>query len=86
MANLLDWFSPAEIVSLPDGLSVGDSLVIQPPLYAETVRVTAPDGGVQDLPVGADTLLYNDTESAGTVYRLEILQAGEVKGEPELWG
>ena len=78
MANMLDWFSPAEIVSLPDGLSVGDSLVIQPPLYADTVRVTAPDGGVQELPVGADALLYSDTDQLG-LYHLEILQSGEIK-------
>ena len=78
MANMLDWFSPAEIVSLPDGLSVGDSLVIQPPLYAETVRVTAPDGGVQEFPVGADELLYSDTDQLG-LYHLEILQSGEIK-------
>ena len=78
MANLLDWFSPAEIVSLPDGLSVGDALVIQPPLFAESVRVTAPDGGVQVLPVRGDALVYSDTRQLG-IYLLEIVVAGEVK-------
>ena len=78
MANLLDWFSPAEIVSLPDGLSVGDALVIQPPLFAESVQVTAPDGGVQVLPVRGDTLVYSDTRQLG-IYLLEIVVAGEVK-------
>ncbi len=78
MANLLDWFSPAEIVSLPDGLSVGDALVIQPPLFAESLRVTAPDGGVQILPVRGDALVYSDTDQLG-IYLLEIVVAGEVK-------
>ncbi|MDE2821867.1 MAG: VWA domain-containing protein [Chloroflexota bacterium] len=78
MANLLDWFSPAEIVSLPDGLSVGDVLVIQPPLFAESVRVTAPDGGVQVLPVRGDALVYSDTDQLG-IYLLEIVVAGEIK-------
>ena len=78
MANLLDWFSPAEIVSLPDGLSVGDALVIQPPLFAESVRVTAPDGSVQVLPVRGDALVYSDTRQLG-IYLLEIVVAGEVK-------
>ncbi|MCY4538510.1 MAG: hypothetical protein OXE52_09815, partial [Chloroflexi bacterium] len=78
MANLLDWFSPAEIVSLPDGLSVGDALVIQPPLFAESARVTAPDGSVQVLPVRGDALVYSDTDQLG-IYLLEIVVAGEVK-------
>ena len=77
MANLLDWFSPAEIVSLPDGLSVGDALVIQPPLLADSVRVTAPDGTVQELPVQGDTVLFSGTDQLG-LYRMEIVQAGEV--------
>lgn len=78
MANLLDWFSPAEIVSLPDGLSVGDALVIQPPLFAESARVTAPDGSVQVLPVRGDALVYSATDQLG-IYLLEIVVAGEVK-------
>lgn len=78
MANLLDWFSPAEIVSLPDGLSVGDALVIQPPLFAESVRVTAPNDSAQVLPVRGDALVYSDTDQIG-IYTLEIMQAGEVQ-------
>ena len=77
MANLLDWFSPAEIVSLPNGLSVGDALVIQLPLLADSVRVTAPDGAVHDLPANDRTLVFSDTSQLG-LYLLEILQAGEV--------
>ncbi len=78
MANLLDWFSPAEIVALPDGLSVGDALVIQPPLFAESARITAPDGSVQVLPVRGEALVYSDTDQLG-IYLLEIVVAGEVK-------
>ena len=77
MANLLDWFSPADIVSLPDGLSVGDSLVIQPPLLADGLRITSPTGEVRDLPVNGNTLVFTDTSQLG-LYRLEIIQAGEV--------
>lgn len=78
MANLIDWFTPAEILSLPDGLSVGDALVIQPPLFAESARITAPDGSVQVLPVRGDALVYTATDQLG-IYLLEIVQAGEVK-------
>ena len=77
MANLMDWFSPADIVSLPDGVTVGDVLVISPPLLAETVRVTTPAGRVQDLPVDGDRVAFADTAQLG-LYRLEILQGGEV--------
>ena len=77
MANLLDWFSPVDIVSLPDGLSVGDPLVIQPPLLADGVRITLPTGETRDLPVNGKTLVFTDTNQLG-LYRLEIVQAGEV--------
>ena len=77
MANLIDWFSPADIVPLPDGLSVGDVLVISPPLHAESVRITAPDGSARELPVEGEPLAYTDTGQLG-LYLLEILQAGEV--------
>jgi len=77
MANLLDWFSPADIVSLPDGLSVGDVLVISPPLLAESIRITRPDGSVHELPIDGDRVAFANTDQLG-LYRLEILQDGEV--------
>lgn len=77
MANLMDWFSPSDIVSLPDGLTVGDVLVISPPLIAESIRVTTPEGTVHELPVEGDKVAFADTGKLG-LYRLEVLQAGEV--------
>ena len=77
MSNLVEWFSPADIVSLPDGLSIGDAVVIHPPLLADNIRVTAPDGEVSDLAIDSNTLVFTDTNQLG-LYRLEIIQAGEV--------
>lgn len=77
MANLLDWFSPVDIVSLPDGLSVGDPVVIRPPLIADQVRVTSPHGAVNDLEINSNTLIFTGTDQLG-LYRLEIVQGGEV--------
>ena len=77
MANLLDWFSPADIVSLPDGLSVGDVLVISPPLLADGIRITRPDGSAHELPITGDRVAFANTDQLG-LYRLEILQDGEV--------
>ncbi|MDE2855326.1 MAG: VWA domain-containing protein [Chloroflexota bacterium] len=77
MANLLDWFSPLDIVSLPAGLSVGDVLAISPPLLAESIRITTPDGSLHELPAAGDRVAFTDTGLLG-LYRLEILQDGEV--------
>ncbi len=77
MANLLDWFSPTDIVSLPDGLSVGEVLSIAPPLLADSLRITAPDGTVRELAVEGESLVFTETGQLG-LYRLEVLQAGEV--------
>ena len=77
MANLVDWFSPADIVNLPDGLSIGDSVIINPPLLADSIRVTAPDGTVTDLPVNSSTVVYTQTSQLG-IYLLEIIADGDV--------
>lgn len=77
IANLVDWFSPADIVSLPDGLSVGDSVVIHPPLLADSIRVTAPNGETTDLPINNNALIFTDTSQLG-LYRLEVIQAGDI--------
>jgi len=77
MANLVDWFSPADIVNLPDGLSVGDSVIINPPLLADSLRVTAPDGTVTDLPVNSSSVVFTNTGQLG-IYLLEIITGGEV--------
>lgn len=77
MSNLVEWFSPADIVALPDGLSVGDSVVIHPPLLADSIRVTASDGTVTELAIDNNTLVFTDTSQLG-LYQLEIIQGGEV--------
>lgn len=76
MANLMDWFSPADIVALPAGLSVGDVLLLSPPLLAESLRVTAPDGAVYELPAAGEALAFTETDQLG-LYQLEILREGE---------
>ncbi len=77
MANLMDWYSPAEIVDLPSGLGVGDLLVIAPPLRADFVRITAPNGDLNELPVAGESLVFTGTGQLG-LYLLEIVQDGEV--------
>lgn len=77
MANLMDWFSPQSIISVPDSLTVGDSLVIRPPLTADSVRVQLPDGSSQDLAIERQAIVFADSRQTG-VYTLEIVTGGEV--------
>ena len=44
ISNLLEWFTPSQTVAVPDGLSVGDTVVIRPPIGADSLRVTLPSG------------------------------------------
>ena len=74
IANLMDWYSPADIVPLPSGLRIGDVLLISPPLLAERIVITAPDGTIYDMPVNSDTLAFTETDQLG-LYRLEVFTA-----------
>ena len=78
MANLLEWFSPADVVALPDAPRPGDPLLIKPPLHADSIRITAPDGATQELRADARHLLYSGADQLG-LYLLEVIEAGEVK-------
>lgn len=77
MANLMDWFSPQSIISVPDSLTVGTSLAIRPPLTADSVRVQLPDGSSQDLLIERQAVVFADTKQTG-VYTLEIVEGGAV--------
>lgn len=76
MANLVDWFTPQGALS-DTAISVGQPEVIRPPLDAEAVRVTAPDGTTRELPIESGEVLYTDTAQIG-IYGVEILRGGAV--------
>lgn len=75
MANLMDWFSPQNIIAAADGLNVGDSLLIRPPLDALSLSVTLPDGTRRDLPLERQTVVFGETSQTG-VYLLEVVENG----------
>lgn len=79
MANLMAWFSPVGSIVNP-APAVGDAVLIQPPLDADAVRVTRPDGAERTLPVDAEQIVYTDTSLPG-VYRLEIFSGGTLLQE-----
>ncbi|MBN1965622.1 MAG: VWA domain-containing protein, partial [Anaerolineae bacterium] len=82
LANLMQWYTPARAVNTPEGLAVGETLLIAPPFEADTVRVTRPDGETTTLDVNAPQLVYADTALPG-VYTVELYAGGELlQSEP----
>jgi Ca-activated chloride channel homolog len=77
MGNLINWYQPQDVVYVPDGLGVGESLLVRPPLTAEAVRVTLPDGQMRDLAINREALVFAETRLPG-IYRLEISEGGEI--------
>jgi Ca-activated chloride channel family protein len=77
MANLMEWFSPQSVIPEADGLTVGDSLLIRPPLDATSLTVTLPDGTRRDLPLDRQSVVFGDTGQTG-VYTLEVVENGDV--------
>jgi hypothetical protein len=77
MSNLLEWFTPSAIISVPNGLQVGASLPIRPPFEATGVRVTLPDGSSKDLPIDRQTVVFADTREPG-LYKIDILNGNEI--------
>lgn len=75
MASLLDWFTPQQIVSAPEGLRVGETIAVTPPAEATAVRIILPDGTTRSLPIDRRTLSFTETMLPG-IYRAEAL-AGE---------
>ena len=76
MVSLIDWFTPQQVIDVPNGLRVGDSLSLNPPLDATGVRVILPDGTSTDLP-SAGAAIFTNTRTPG-LYRIEVLQDDEV--------
>jgi hypothetical protein len=78
----MDWFSPQSVIPVADNLSVGDSLLLRPPLNATSLSVTLPDGTRRDLPLDRETVVFGGTEQTG-VYTLEVVENGdETQSQP----
>lgn len=77
VANLLDWFTPNQVLTTSSNLNVGDAVIVRPPLDAFRVRVTKPDGTTRDLPITRDTLIYTDTDLPG-LYTMDVYSQEEV--------
>ncbi len=82
MNNLMTWYQPDETILTETALRVGDSLLLRPPVGADTLRITRPDGDVRRLDVDRETLVYADTGISG-IYTLEAVESGNVMQSTE---
>lgn len=77
VSNLLEWFTPADVVSAPQNLRVGETVIIRPPLETESIQITLPDGTIRQPQLEGEVLAFAGTSLPG-LYRLDILRGGEV--------
>lgn len=80
VANLMEWFTPRQIITVRDSVSVGESLAINPPFEVDAVRVTLPDGEVRNLPVEREIVVFAETQRPG-IYDVALLNNGETINE-----
>jgi Ca-activated chloride channel family protein len=71
VANLLDWYSPAQPFEITSGLRPGDPVVIRPQASTVEYVVTAPDGSSRSYPVGETPLTYTETDQTG-IYQVDL--------------
>ncbi|QPC83184.1 VWA domain-containing protein [Phototrophicus methaneseepsis] len=77
MANVVEWFTPANLVGVEDSVMVGTPLRISAPLGTTTVRVTSPGGDSTTLPAEEDEVLFADVNEPG-IYTVDVLGADAV--------
>jgi hypothetical protein len=75
MTNLIDSFKPASMAD--DGTGQAERPhPLRPPLDADTLRVTLPDGSVRELPVLGREMTFAETDQLG-VYTVEAIRQGQ---------
>lgn len=73
LANLIEWYTPAELVVAGTSLRVGDTLPLFPPPEADTIRVEHPDGRMTTLALNAGSPSFRDADAPG-LYRVQAWQ------------
>jgi hypothetical protein len=77
MSSLLNWYSPQNLLTAPDGLKVGDTLALTP-LSGETVRVTLPGGATRTFPFTGTSLSFAETTAPGLYTAAALAADGSV--------
>jgi hypothetical protein len=65
IANLIDWLSPAQVLSAPDGLRPGETITIRPPAGATAVVIQSPSGAAFGARPGERGVLFANTRELG---------------------
>ncbi len=76
MNNFMTWYRPEGVTLTETSVRTGESLTITPPLLADRVRVTKPDGSRREFGLTAGSLIYADTDQLG-VYGVEIFAGSD---------
>jgi len=71
VSNLVDWFTPADVLNIPAGLRVGDTVTVRPPIGTETITVSLPDGSERSYPADGRALTFTDTHQPG-LYTVDL--------------
>lgn len=77
MANIVEWFTPANLVPIEDSVSVGTPLRISAPLGTTEVLVTDPAGNSSILSATEGDITYADVSQPG-IYTVEALVGSDV--------
>lgn len=77
LANLTAWYQTPRALNLEGSAQIGQTVVIQPPLEADLVRVTAPDGAITTFRVDQPLLIYAETRQAG-IYSVDMYSGAEL--------
>ncbi|PJF36599.1 MAG: hypothetical protein CUN49_04530 [Candidatus Thermofonsia Clade 1 bacterium] len=77
IANLTAWYQTPRALSLEGSAQIGQTVVIQPPPEADTVRVIAPDGAATTFRPEQPLLIYAETTQAG-IYSVDMYSGAEL--------
>lgn len=70
MSNAMNLFTPASLIVGESNIRVGETLTVRPPLDAQTVTITRPDGSQEVLPLAAE-MAYGGATQPG-LYTLSV--------------
>lgn len=77
IANLTAWYQTPRALSLEGSAQIGQTVAIQPPPEAETVRVIAPDGAATTFRADQPLLIYAETSQAG-IYSVDMYSGADL--------
>ncbi len=65
MSNMIEWATPANVISGGISVNVGDVIRLNPPLDATSVAILLPDGTTRNIAITSDTLSFSETQQSG---------------------